>query len=193
MSDIVLVRAKHALTLLTLLFSSAASYALETVQPVNGNAPFIATRKTTSACLAAEKEIKALAVREALAAQEHYKKLLAMPDAEIVKRGKDNAANRDPNKNPERAKLRDANSKLILDWIKTCTAPGKNDEEDLARSMQATCLFLETGYYIHLPMGGFTPATKASLAYSYKKYPQPANDPKALEGFSQQAQARLCK
>ncbi len=160
---------------------------------VNGNTPFTATRKTTPTCLSAEKEIKALAVREAIAAEEHYKKLMTMSDAEIVKLGKDNVANRDPNKNPERAKRKDANSKLILDWIKTCTSPGRNEEEELQRSIQATCLFLETGYYVHLPMGGFTPTTKAAIEYSFKKYPQPANDPKVLGAFSRQAQARMCK
>lgn len=221
---------KHALTLLTLIFCSATSYALATVHKctgsdgevtydgapcagsrsvgvsesgvsaskpvkttVNGNAPFTATRKTTPTCLSTEKEIKALAVRDAIAAEEHFKKLMTMSDAEILKLGNDNVANRDPSKNPERAKVRDANSKLILDWIKTCTSPGKNEEEEAMRSIQATCLFLETGYYVHLPMGGFTPETKASIEYSFKKYPQPANDPKELGAFSRLAQARMCK
>ena len=229
MPVIVFSRTKHTLTLLTLIFCSAASCAFATVHKctgsdgeitygdtpcagsrsvsvaevvpagkpvktnVNGNAPFTSTRKTTPTCLSTEKEIKALAVRGAIAAEEHFKKLMTMSNAEILKLGKDNVENRDPSKNPERAKVRDANSKLILNWIKTCTSPGKNEEEEAMRSIQATCLFLETGYYVHLPMGGLTPETKALIEYSFKKYPQPANDPKELQAFSKLAQARMCK
>jgi hypothetical protein len=228
MSVIIFSRAKHTLTLLTLLFCSAASCASTTVhkcvgsdgettygdapcagsrsvgvtdagvpasKPIKTHAdvPFISTRKTTPTCLSAEKEIKALAVREAIAAEEHYKKLMTMSGTELLKLGKDNVAKRDLSKNPKNEKLRDANSKLILDWIKTCTSPGNNEEEEAMRSIQATCLFLETGYYVHLPMGGLTPVTKASIEYSFKKNPQPANDPKELEMFSQYAQARLCR
>ncbi|WP_390594155.1 hypothetical protein [Simiduia litorea] len=166
-----------------------------TGEPINthANVPFIPTRKTTPSCVSAESEIKALAVRDAIAAEAHYNKLMTMSEAEVLKLGKDNAANRDTRKNSKHQKLRDANSKLILDWIKTCTSPENNEEEEAMRSIQAICLFLETGYYVHLPMGSFPPETKASIEYSFKKHPQPANDPKELETFSQYAQARLCR